>query len=221
MARGSRPRPVVVVHGLWMPGPETAVLRRRLAAAGFAPHPFRYRSVAARLDDSAAGLAGLVDALGAPAVDLVGYSLGGVVVLAMLERVRPAHSGRVVCLGSPLRGSLSAERLARLPGGGRVLGAGMRDLVARGGFDAWRGAQPVGVVAGDLALSFGRLLGPLPGPNDGTVMVEETRLDGAADHIVVHASHTTLMFSRRVADETVHFLRHGAFSQRRGEAAAR
>lgn len=206
-------RPIVVVHGLWMPGPETIVLRRRLSHAGFAPRVYRYRSVNARLDEAAAGLAELVGSIDAAGVDLLGYSLGGVVALTMLERYRPGHAGRIVCLGSPLKGSLSAERLVRLPGGGRVLGRAMRELVERGGFDAWRGAQPLGIIAGTLDVSFARLLGRLPAPGDGTVMVEETRLEGAADHVVVRASHTTLMFSRRAADETIHFLRHGTFSE--------
>lgn len=212
--RSSTPgRPVVVVHGLWMPGPETILLRRRVARAGFAPRVFRYPSVRAPLADNAAGLAEMIEALGAPAVDLIGYSLGGLVALTMLERYRPAHEGRVVCLGSPFKGSMSAERLARVPGGGRLLGASLRELVERGGFTAWRGPQPLGVIAGSLNVSFARLLGRLPGVNDGTVTVEETRLAGAADHIVLPASHTTLMFSRAVADETIHFLCHGVFSR--------
>ncbi len=210
------PRPVVVVHGLWMPGPETIVLRRRLGRAGFAPHVFHYATVETALADSAGGLADFVAALSAPAVDLVGYSLGGIVALTMLERFRPAHEGRVVCLGSPLRGSLSAERLSRLPGGERLLGRSLREFVARGGFGAWRGPQPLGVVAGSVPVSFARLLGRLPGANDGTVAVEETRLPGMADHVVVPASHTTLMFSRRAADQTIHFLRHGRFAGERG-----
>lgn len=208
----SVPRPVVVAHGLWMPGAETIVLRRRLAAAGFAPHAFKYHTVHASLAQSAAELDAFVDALDAPAVDLVGYSLGAIVVLTMLERLRPDHDGRVVSLGPPFKGSLAAERLARLPGGKRMIGPGLLEHAARGGFAAWHGRQPLGIIAGSLDWSFARLLGRLPGPNDGTVTVDETRLPGAADHIVVRATHTTLMFSRRVAAETVQFLRHGAFT---------
>src|SRR5690606_6913940 len=98
--------PVVVVHGLWMPGAETAYVRHRLAAAGFEPHVFRYRSVAEGLDANARRLAELVRALPEGAVHFVGHSLGGVLILRMLELFPELdRGGRVVCLGSPLAGT--------------------------------------------------------------------------------------------------------------------
>ena len=47
---------------------------------------------------------------------------------------------------------------------------------------------------------------------DGTVTVEESRLPGAKDHIVVSTSHTGMLFSAEVADQAAHFLQHGSFS---------
>ena len=49
--------------------------------------------------------------------------------------------------------------------------------------------------------------------HDGTVLVEETRLPGAKDHIVVGTtSHSGMLFSGEVAEQAVHFLTHGKFS---------
>ena len=45
----------------------------------------------------------------------------------------------------------------------------------------------------------------------GVVTVEETRLEGATDHLVVPLSHTALHFSRAVARQVQHFLRDGRF----------
>ena len=41
--------------------------------------------------------------------------------------------------------------------------------------------------------------------------VEETRLAGVKDHVVVDASHSGLLFSPEAAGQAVAFLRDGAF----------
>jgi hypothetical protein len=47
--------------------------------------------------------------------------------------------------------------------------------------------------------------------HDGTVAVAETQLDGLADHVVVPASHSGLLFSEEVARQAAAFLREGRF----------
>ena len=204
---------VIVAHGLWMPGWETMLLRRRLSAAGFRPLLFRFRTIADGLRVSAERLASFAAKAPGDTLHFVGYSLGGVVAVAMLGERAPARTGRVVCLGSPLRGSRAAQALARLPGGPRVVGKSMLELVAAGGVPPWSGARDLGVVAGDLAVGVGRLLVVLPPPNDGTVCLDETKLRGLRDHIVLPVSHTTMLFSRAVAAQAIHFLRHGRFDR--------
>ena len=57
------------------------------------------------------------------------------------------------------------------------------------------------------------------GPSDGTVAVAETRLPGLADHCLVAASHTGLVFSRPAAGQAAAFLRHGRFGPSPGADA--
>lgn len=206
-------RHVVVAHGLWMPGIETGLLRRRLRAAGFTTHLFRFRSVGSGLDQNAAELARLLARLPGERVDLVGHSLGGVVAVYMVQQLQPPQSGRVVCLGSPLNGSRAGRALAALPGGRRLLGRSVLDLNARGGLAPWPAGRELGIVAGRLPYGLGRILGVLPKPNDGIVAVDETRLAGATDHLVAPATHTMMLLSRFVAGQIVHFLRHGRFER--------
>ena len=52
----------------------------------------------------------------------------------------------------------------------------------------------------------------LRGPHDGTVSVASTRLEGMSDHLVLPYTHTFIMNRRDVADEVIHFLRHGRFT---------
>jgi hypothetical protein len=103
--------------------------------------------------------------------------------------------GRIVLLGSPLRGSRSAQNLARLPFGRRIMGLGVGEELLASRERRWNGARDLGVIAGDLGFGMGRLVGTLGGPSDGTIMVEETELDGAADRLLLRVSHTGMLFS--------------------------
>ena len=51
----------------------------------------------------------------------------------------------------------------------------------------------------------------LSGDNDGTVRVEETRLEGAKDFLVVPRLHTFIMNAREVIDAAIRFLETGRF----------
>lgn len=214
---GSR-RSVVFVHGLWMTGLEAAWLGHRIARRRSATlHRFHYHSVAASLSESAAALAGYVDALGEETIDLVGHSLGGVVILTLLERAPPRPPGRAVLLGAPVQGSRAARGLARWPGGRAILGRAMAEAVLDSGPRTKPLTREVGVIAGTAPYGLGRWIARLPEPNDGVVLVEETRLAGARDHIELPVNHSGMLFSRAVADQAADFLESGRF-ERAGEA---
>src|SRR5262245_55661907 len=159
------------------------LLRRRLAAQGFAVHVFRYASVTSDLATNAARLADFAAAVPGDTVHYLGHSLGGVLIGAMLERAHAQQrAGRVVTLGSPFAGSQIGARVARWgTAGARFIGKSIGELNARGGFGAWRARHELGLIAGDRPYGVGRLLGGFDGPSDGTVAISETRVQGAAD----------------------------------------
>jgi pimeloyl-ACP methyl ester carboxylesterase len=216
----ARPAPVVLVHGLWMDVVAMWPLGRRLARAHrFRPTGFRYASLRRTLGENAASLSRACDALPGEMVHFVGHSLGGIVVLTMLERCGWTRPGRVVALGSPFLGSAVAR--ARL--GGRLfsalLGRGVQEAAWTVDRAPWTGPQEIGVIAGSVPFGLGALLARIEKPHDGTVTVAETRLPGAADHAVVPVTHTALLLSPTVADLTGRFLRTGRFSPAPGGAA--
>jgi pimeloyl-ACP methyl ester carboxylesterase len=196
-----------------MRGGAMKVLRRRLAAQGYDVHVFSYPSVAVDLATNAVRLARFIERVPGERVHVVAHSLGGILVRAMLEQNAPARLGRVVCLGSPFAGSRTAARVARLPGGARLIGRSLGDLLARGGFDAWHSPHDIGIIAGRVPFGVGRLLGRFGEPSDGTVAIAETRLEGASDHIVLRVAHMSLLWSGAVARQVEHFLRTGRFER--------
>jgi hypothetical protein len=208
---------VILLHGLWMRGFALLMLHRRMMEAGFRVHRFDYMSVAATQERILERLAARIRELGdeAAQVHLVGHSLGGLLALeACVEDVQ-LPPGRIVCLGSPLKGSAAARRFAGMGRGGEVLLGHNRELLEYG-FERWDGAREVGVVAGRLPLGLGAVLGQFEGDNDGTVAVEETALPGIADHCVVETNHTGLLFSQEASRQVTEFLQHGQFGRVNG-----
>jgi hypothetical protein len=109
--------------------------------------------------------------------------------------------------------------VVRVPLGRTLLGAALVEECIDCPPREWSGRRDVGVIAGSLGFGMGRVFGNLGAAHDGTVTVEETRLPGAKDHIVVAASHTGMLLSAEVANQTRHFLEHGIFSRQDAKLA--
>jgi pimeloyl-ACP methyl ester carboxylesterase len=217
---------LVYVHGLWLNGWESVLLRGRLAREmACETSVFCYPSVGADIAANALALGQFLEGLSADILHLVAHSLGGLVVLELFENVLSADGsfpggqalppGRIVFLGSPVQGSSAAQHLARLPFGKSIMGLTANEVLVAPRERQWNRARELGVIAGSLPLGLGRLMGPLDGPNDGTVLVEETRLPGATEHLTLRTSHSALMYSAEVARQAAAFLRHGHFDEPR------
>jgi pimeloyl-ACP methyl ester carboxylesterase len=205
---------VVLIHGLWMHGTVMTLIADRLQSHAVGEIvTYSYPSVGAGIDENIERLAAFLSGLSQARIDLVGHSLGGVIALRTVLECKPERIGRIVCLGSPLTDSSAARALQEWPGGSSLLGQAIRDAVLNHPLTAWPGEPEAGMIAGDLAMGAGLLLNALQGDNDGTVEVEETRLPGLTDHIVLPLSHTGLLLSSSVVEQTAHFLHHGHFQR--------
>ena len=183
---------VLLVHGLWMRSIAMRWLATRLRSQGFAPTTFGYYSL---LQDTDA---------------VVAHSLGGLLTLRAVERLGDAAIGRIVCLGSPLAGSGAAAAIAaRIPAGAQLVGHNRALLQA--GIGRIPDGIEAGMVAGCVPRGLGGLVARFDGPHDGTVSVAETRVPGLADHVVVRASHSGLLFSDEVVRQVAGFLRGDGF----------
>ena len=204
---------VVLVNGLWLGDPALWWLARRLRRAGFQTFRFSYPSVRQDLRANAAQLHEFLARVPGETVHLVGYSLGGLVIRALFQFHPGQRPGRVVLLGSPQQGSRAAAALSASVIGRGLIGHSLADLNS-GTPQAWGWpAREIGAIAGSLSLGLGRIVSRLPGPNDGTVQVEEAVPAVAHDQLVLHVSHAGLLIMPVVARQVAAFLRSGRFAR--------
>ena len=205
--RSTRLQRVLLVHGLWMPPLAMRRLASCLAAHGFETGVLGYRSI---LGSTAAAVDAVRDRLrGGPASHVVGHSLGGLMVLEALRAEPSLPVARVVCLGTPLCGSAVARSVSRHALAALYLGRSAALL--RSGCAVLPAGVEVGMVAGSRPRGLGALVARFEGAHDGTVGLEETRLPGLADHVLIDASHSGLLFSHEAVRQVAGFLEAGRF----------
>jgi pimeloyl-ACP methyl ester carboxylesterase len=204
---------VILAPGLWAPGLVMKPLAARLESAGLRCHTFGYMGRARPVEAHAERLARFARSVG-PA-HFVGHSLGGLVVLQALAAEPALEAGHVVLLGTPANGCLAGRRLSRHSLGRWFLGQSGPLWDERRGEDRvrrWERREPLGVLAGTVALGLGRLFGALPGPNDGVVRFEETEVAGMRERVSLPLGHSQMLFSTRAAALVESFLREGRFA---------
>ena len=204
---------VILIHGIWMNGLDMSLLRWRLIRNGYIVKRFAYASVGKSLRENASELSTFLHSIRATPVHFVAHSLGGLLVRQLFQDYPQQRPGRIVTLGTPHVGSRAARRLSQYSWGRKLLGKSIKAGLL-GDAPPWRNEHDIGVIAGSRPLGLGRLITSLPVPNDGTVALDETRLDGMADYIVVNSNHMGLVVNGEVARQVEHFLRYGRFLHR-------
>jgi pimeloyl-ACP methyl ester carboxylesterase len=205
---------IILVHGLWMTGMEMTLLKHRLEAEhGFHCVMFHYASVTGHIADHVAKLREFAQQQQCERLHFVGHSLGGVITYKLLESTHDLTPGRAVFMGSPLQGSRAVQAMSQWTLGRVAVGDAVCQELGQVQPRQWDGRRDIGIIAGSASMGLGRFLSAdLANNSDGTVLIEETRLDGAADHIVLPVSHTAMVFAPVVCRQVVGFLRDGRFN---------
>ena len=210
---------VLLLHGIARTSRHMDVLAGALREEGYRVINLDYPSRHLPIEDLSAHVAGKLAAAVADAgtVHIVGYSMGGLVARGLVRWHRPTNLGRVVQLASPNCGSEVADLVQNRwlyqefygPAGQQLVTTDDCHVDWLGGVD-----YDLGIIAGDSSIDPASSW-VIDGPDDGKVAVRRTRLDGAADHIVLSANHTFFPQTEAVITQTIHFLKHGSFD--RGE----
>ena len=210
---------VILLHGLARTDQSMTKMASALEAEGFTVLNVDYPSREATVEQLATKVieAALADPKlkGPERIHFVTHSMGGILVRQYLKTRRPALLGRVVMLGPPNQGSEVVDKLGdthvftAINGpAGNQLGTGPDSVPNRLGPVNFE----LGVIAGDRSINWINSV-MIKGADDGKVSVERTKVAGMKAHLVIHATHPYLMSNAEAIRETIHFLRHGAFTR--------
>ncbi|KPL10419.1 hypothetical protein AMJ85_05825 [candidate division BRC1 bacterium SM23_51] len=207
---------VILLHGLFRSRNSFKRLERYLAEQGYEVVAIKYPSTQTSIEDQAAQLARVIGRLeGADKIHFVTHSLGGLIVRCYLRDHRDPRVGRLVMIAPPNRGALMAKMAADWFPYRILTGPAGQELI--GGSGSLIAALPApwcefGVIAGGRGNDRG--YSPLiPGDDDGSVGVGETRLEGMRDSLIVPAIHAFIADNERVKRAVVQFLRTGRFGE--------
>jgi hypothetical protein len=204
------PETVVLLHGMGHTRVSMLVLSKRLTVAGYRVANFPYNHAFNSLDQISREL---VESIESDAeigrYHLIGHSLGNVIIRNAFHVGYPPGLGRIVMLAPPNRPVRLAEHLKGFALYRWITGDSGQRLSDE---DFYRELLvpdvEFGVIAGDKGHSI-----TFDEPNDGVIAVATTKLDGMADFLVLHHTHTFIMNSSDTFDHCVAFLRNGHFEK--------
>ncbi|MDJ0622457.1 MAG: alpha/beta fold hydrolase [Desulfocapsaceae bacterium] len=209
---------IVLLHGLGRTSSSMDDLAEALEKSGYHVANIDYQSRKMAIEDIASQiLTPEVEVLSQKfsRVHFVTHSMGGIVVRKFLEDATNDRIGRVVMLAPPNKGSEIIDLLGPSHIFQKVMGPAALQLSTAPdslSHSIAPNQEEIGIIAGDI--SFNPITSVIvKGEDDGKVAVQSTRLDGAADHLVVHSSHTFIMTNPAVINQVLHFLDHGRFQR--------
>lgn len=203
-------RTIVLLQGMGRGRASLWVLDTRLRQAGYEVVSFSYSAHRKSIDGHAQDLVAFIqEHVKETRYHLIAHSLGNLIVRAAFRGGLPAGLDRVVMLAPPNQ----AADLARALRDNKIYQWFTGESGQLLGSEAFYAQLPVptaefGIIAGDRGQSV-----IFKGANDGVISVENTRLTGMKDWIVVHQSHNFIMNSRVVAALCLSFIQNGLFDR--------
>lgn len=210
---------VVLLHGLARTKKSMLKLEQHLKKRGFHVSNVGYPS--RKEDIETLSVEAIEEAradcafVGASKIHFVTHSMGGILVRYYLEYNEMQELGRVVMLSPPNSGSEIVDKLKDTPISKWINVPAVHQLgTEKDSLPKALGAPDyeVGIITGDKSIDpILSLL--IPGEDDGKVSVENAKLKGMKDFLVVHKTHPFIMNDETVLRQVTYFIEHGAFDR--------
>lgn len=208
---------VVLLHGMWRNARAMAPIESYLLIKGYRVINISYPSteypIETLVEQHLHPAVKNLELTSSQKIHFVTHSMGGILVRYYLKHYGMASLGKVVMLSPPNQGTELVDMLqgsewfqdATGPSGVQ-LGTESSALTKQLGpvdFD-------LGVIAGNYNPNWITSM-LVPGPDDGVVSVESTKVEGMKDFLLVSERHYQLRGHKPVLQQIAYFLEHGKF----------
>lgn len=207
---------VVILHGIARSSTHMKPLAKKLEQEGYDVISLDYPSTKYTLEELTESICKDLSKKLAEdkPVHFIGYSMGGLLVRAIIAKHRPERLGRVVQLGSPNHGSEVADFLKNNWIYKKIYGpAGQQLTTNNAATEKLLGTvnYELGVISGNNSLDpFSSYI--IGGDDDGKVSIASTKVQGMKDHVVVSSTHTFFPSNKNAQEQTIYFLKNGKFN---------
>ncbi len=210
---------VIILHGILRTNRSMKKLSSLLEKNGYQTLNLNYPSTKQTIEEIAQHLHPQIHEFATKTsgkIHFVGYSMGGLVIRAYLNRFSVERLGRIVMLATPNNGSEIADLVKNRWFFHKIYGPAGQQLVTK-----FENAEIIfgsvnyelGIIAGNRSINpiCSLVIGK---PSDGTVSINSTKLDGMKDHLVIPSSHTFFPRNKKALLQTLNFIENGSFNKK-------
>ncbi len=208
---------VILLHGLARTSHSMGKMEKALSQAGYQVSNIGYPSRKHTVEDLAKMVKERILEVSdeEDTLHFVTHSMGGILVRYIQKHDPLKNLGKVVMLSPPNQGSEVVDKLGDWkifqwingPAGSQ-LGTEEDGLVKSLGEVNFE----LGIITGDRSINLILSL-LIAGKDDGKVSVENAKVEGMDDFLVLHATHPFIMKNKTAIRQTIHFLHSGQFDR--------
>ena len=208
---------VILLHGLARSSQSMGKMEKALIAEGYKVSNIGYPSrkypieeLAQRVRQQILQVSDDQDIL-----HIVAHSLGGILIRYIQKQEPLENLGKVIMLAPPNQGSEVVDKFGKWklfrwingPAGSQLGTDEDGFLKSLGNVDF-----ELGLLTGDRSINL-ILSCMIPGKDDGKVSVENAKVEGMDDFMVLHTAHPFIMKNMNAIQQTIHFLQSGQFDR--------
>lgn len=210
---------VVLIHGVLCHKVYMLKLKQELEKQGYTVFNFGYASNAYDIAHHGEVINKFVTSIKYNEINFVTFSMGGLVTRQFINKVPKVK--RLVMIAPPNKGSDMADLFGKSKIIRKVFGPGMEQMTTH--VESFANKSPIpkcefGIIGGKLKAHKSlwrptRIIYTLwrKKDNDGLVGVEQTKLKGMKDFILLPYDHAVIPFKKKTITQVINFLKKGSF----------